>query len=214
MTTLATRWPISRGQDDKHPSITRSTDRDGVWCKCPQKHSIARLQQWQKVSLLVTNLWLLKFNYLFSSKNFLKLQKRIKYGFIYVFVKWKKKYMQFFCLVFFYLFSGDTFKPAWLIFGLKYSVYAARKRPVLIAPWWSLQTVPRGESCGPCPTPTPASASSSRVWRHRTVSSAGIHKCLPTMRCSKMAFPLLHTEVRYHLVYLNHTFIMSYYTTW
>ena len=102
MTTLATRWPISRGQDDKHPSITRSTDRDGIWCTCPQKHSIARLQQWQKVSLLVTNLWLLKFNYLYSSENFLKLQKWIKYGFIYVFVKWKQIYMQFFCsLVYF-----------------------------------------------------------------------------------------------------------------
>lgn len=108
MTTLATRWPISRGQDDKHPSITRSTDRDGVWCKCPQKHSIARLQQWQKVSLLVTNLWLLKFNYLFSSKNFLKLQKRIKYGFIYVFVKWKKKIYAIFLLfgIFLLIFWG------------------------------------------------------------------------------------------------------------
>ena len=148
-------------------------------------------------------------------KNFLKLQKRIKYGFIYVFVKWKQIYMQFFCsLVFLKKKLLGVHSNLWLICGLKYSVYAARQKPVLAAPWWSRRTVPRGELCGPCPTPTPASASSSRVWRHRTVSSAGIHKCLPTMRCSKMAFPLLLIEVRYHLVYLNHTFIMSNYIRW
>lgn len=124
MTTLATRWPISRGQDDKHPSITRSTDRDGVWCKCPQKHSIARLQQWQKVSLLVTNLWLLKFNYLFSSKNFLKLQKRIKYGFIYVFVKWKKNICNFFALWYFFInFLGIHSNPhdSYLVSNIQYT---------------------------------------------------------------------------------------------
>ena len=141
-----------------------------------------------------------------------KKNSSMDYIWIYVcFCKLKKNIYNVFALWYFLKITGGTFKPTWLICDLKYSVYAARWKPVLAAPWWSRRTVPRGESCGLCPTPTPASASSSRDWRHRTVSSAGIHKCLPTMRCSKMAFPLLLIEVRYHLVYLNHTFIMSNY---